>query len=189
MVGFDRLPKKIKAVRTFDGASVRGDHFILATGTWGSGLVPMYNSTLSTAQVLGYIRLTESEMKKYKELPIYANFSTGWFNFPPHEDTKMLKMAVHGWGYTLAPSKAERTIESNTSSPPLLPPRERVDFVPAEGEQCLRQGLREILPELGERPFDKVALCWYTDTPTGDFIMDFHPDYENLFIGGGGSGQ
>lgn len=71
VVGFDPdSQREIKAVRTFDGASVRGDHFILATGAWGSGLVPLYNSTLSTAQVLGYIRLTESEMKRYKELPI-----------------------------------------------------------------------------------------------------------------------
>ena len=192
VVGFDTdSQRKIKAVRTLDGGSVQGDHFILTAGAWSSGIVPMYNSTLSTAQVVGYVRLTESEMEKYKNLPIYTNSSTGWFNFPPHGDTKMLKMAIHGWGYTRSPSKAERAriIESNSSSPPLTPPRERPNFVPAEGEQRLRQGLREILPELGERPFEKVVLCWYTDTPTGDFIMDFHPDYKNLFIGGGGSGQ
>ncbi|KAL4893024.1 FAD dependent oxidoreductase [Aspergillus ambiguus] len=182
--------RTVKAVKTFNGALIQGDHFILTAGAWGSGLVPMYNSTLATSQVVGYISLSDSEVRKYKNLPIYANFSTGWFNFPPHKDTNMLKMAIHGWGYTRTPGQGESTGDkTNTSSPPLLPPRERANFVPSDGEQRLRQGLIEILPELGDRPFEKVALCWYTDTPSGDFIMDFHPDFQNLFIGGAGSGH
>lgn len=179
----------IKSARTLAGTLVEGDQFVLTAGAWASGLVPTYNSTLSTAQALGYVRLTEQEMTKYKNLPIYANFSSGWFNFPPHEDTSMLKFAVHGWGYTRAPSKHDNnTTKSNISVPPALP-RERPNYAPADAEQRLREGLREILPELADRPFDKVALCWYTDTPTGDFVMDYHPDYKNLFFGGGGSGQ
>lgn len=179
----------IKSARTLAGTLIEGDQFVLTAGAWASGLVPTYNSTLSTAQALGYVRLTESEMKKYKNLPIYANFSNGWFNFPPHEDTNMLKFAVHGWGYTRAPSKNDNnTTTSNISVPPALS-HERPNFAPADAEKRLREGLREILPELADRPFDRVALCWYTDTPTGDFIMDYHPDYKNLFFGGGGSGQ
>ncbi|OQV05766.1 Fungal Zn2-Cys6 binuclear cluster domain-containing protein [Cladophialophora immunda] len=191
VVGFNTDGRSyIQSVRTLANTTVEGDHFVLATGAWSSGLVPMYNSTLSTAQVLGYVRLTDSEMEKYKTLPIYANFSTGWFNFPPHKDTKMLKMAVHGWGYTRTPSESERAVMCDTkSSPPLVPPRQRHNFAPPDGEQRLRQGLRETLPELADRPFERVAMCWYTDTPTGDFVMDFHPDYKNLFVGGGGSGH
>ncbi|KAJ5089152.1 hypothetical protein N7532_007836 [Penicillium argentinense] len=182
--------KTIKAVSTLHGSQVEGDHFILSTGAWCTGLVPMYNSALSTGQVIGYLRLTPEEMKKYQNLPIYANFSTGWFNFPPHEDTNMLKMAIHGWGYTRTPSQEDRTaIKSNPSAPPLIPPRERRNFVPADAETRLRDGLREILPEVADRPFERLAMCWYTDTPSGDFIMDYHPDYSNLFLGGGGSGQ
>ncbi|KAG8162522.1 hypothetical protein KVR01_008287 [Diaporthe batatas] len=179
----------IKSARTLAGSLIEGDQFVLTAGAWASGLVPTYNSTLSTAQALGYVRLTESEMEKYKELPIYANFSTGWFNFPPHEETRMLKFAVHGWGYTRAPSKNDNNATAtNLSVPPALS-RERPNFAPADAEKRLREGLREILPELADRPFDRVALCWYTDTPTGDFIMDYHPDYKNLFFGGGGSGH
>ncbi|KAB8242520.1 FAD dependent oxidoreductase [Aspergillus flavus] len=182
--------KKIKAVRTLAGTSIEGDHFILASGAWTSGLVDMYNSTLATAQVIGYTPLTDAEVKKYKDVPIYANFNTGWFNFPSHDDTKTLKMAVHGWGYTRAPTAEDhQSVKTNISSPPLIPPRQRVNFTPPDGEDRLRTGLREILPELADRPFERVALCWYTDTPSGDFIMDSHPDYKNLFIAGGGSGH
>ncbi|KAF9878184.1 sarcosine oxidase [Colletotrichum karsti] len=191
VVGFETdSQRSITGVRTLAGpdSSVKADHFILTAGAWGSGLVPMYNSTLSTAQVVGYLPLTDEEMVKYKDLPLYINYSTGWFNFPPHEDTKTLKMAVHGWGYTRAPGDDDRKLTVNPSSPPLKS-QERPNFVPSDGEDRLRQGLREMLPELASRPFDKVAMCWYTDTPTGDFIMDYHPDYKNLFIGGAGCGH
>ena len=29
----------------------------------------------------------------------------------------------------------------------------------------------------------------YADTPTGDWLIDYHPDYENLFIASGDSGM
>lgn len=181
---------KIRAVRTLAGTSVEGDHFILAAGAWASSLVPHYNSTLSTAQVVGYLRLTDEELERYKKLPIYINFSTGFFNFPPHEDSRMLKMAVHGWGYTRTPNAQEKAVlDADVSCPPLEAPRQRANYVPADGEERLKAGLREILPELADRPFERVALCWYTDTPSGDFIMDFHPNFKNLFVAGGGSGQ
>lgn len=130
-------------------------------------------------------------MERLRQLPIYINFATGWFNFPPHPDTKMLKIAVHGWGYTRSPDDAEKATmpHHDVSSPPLAAARARRNFAPEDGVARLRAGLREILPELADRPFDRLALCWYTDTPTGDFIIDYHPDHENLFVAGGGSGQ
>lgn len=102
----------------------------------------------------------------------------------------MLKMAVHGWGYTRTPSREESAGDrSYIPSSPLIPPRERANFAPSDEEQRLRQGLVEMLPELGDRPFERLALCCYTDTPSGDFIMDYHLDYRNLFVGGADSGQ
>ncbi|KAL4924064.1 NAD(P)/FAD-dependent oxidoreductase [Aspergillus undulatus] len=197
VVGLEEEPasKTIKAVRTLAGTVIQGDHFILAAGAWISNLVSMYNSTMATAQVLGYMRLTPEELEKYKDLPIYYNASTGWFNFPPHPESQMLKVAVHGWGYTRALSEMEAKVmqfksgTKNVSSPPLAVSRQRANYTPADGEQRLRGGIREILPELADRAFERTAVCWYTDTPDGDFIMDFHPDYKNVFIGGGGSGH
>lgn len=180
----------IRAARTLAGTEVVGDLFILAAGAWAASIVPMYNSTLSTGQVLAYLRLSPEEMVKYQQLPIYVNFATGWFNFPPHQDTSMLKMAVHGWGYERAPSEIEReTLKSDVSTPPFAVSAGRKNYAPSDGERRLRDGLKELLPELADRPFERVAVCWYTDTPTGDFIMDYHPDYPNLFLAGGGSGQ
>lgn len=67
---------------------------------------------------------------------------TGWFNFPPHEDTEIRKIAIYGWGYTRTPSETERSIIKYTNgfSPPVLPCRERPKFAPADAEGGLRDG-------------------------------------------------
>ena len=183
VTGFDKdVQGKIVAVQTASGHRWEGEHFILAAGAWSNRLMPMHNSTLATGQVLGYIKLTLEEMQRLKDMPIYINSETGWFVFPPHEETGFLKCAVHGWGYT-------RTETQEPSSPPTTPHGERVNFAPADGVQRLINGLREIFPDIAERGFDRTAVCWYNDTPTGDFIMDYHPDHSNLFVATGGSGQ
>ncbi|KAH8884068.1 FAD dependent oxidoreductase [Thozetella sp. PMI_491] len=205
MTGYhaDITSGKVQAVRTKDGESVHGDLFIMATGAWTSRLVPMYNSILATGQVVGFLKLTEAEVNRYKDLPIYINFSTGWFCFPPHEESKYLKFAVHGYGYTNTAERGEtladelKTFSSNAdsetvdalSAPPTRPAMQRANFAPLDGIRRLREGLGKILPELSQREFDRTAVCWYTDTPSGDFILDYHPDHANLFLATGGSGH
>ncbi|KAK5626382.1 hypothetical protein RRF57_002097 [Xylaria bambusicola] len=61
--------------------------------------------------------------------------------------------------------------------------------IPAEGAADLRRALRRMIPWLGDRPFFETRLCWYTDTPTGDWIIDYHPSYKKLFVATGGSGH
>lgn len=61
--------------------------------------------------------------------------------------------------------------------------------IPAEGEADLRRGLREMLPALGDRLFESTRICWYTDTPTADFIVDYVPGRKGLFLATGGSGH
>ncbi|KAF4993082.1 hypothetical protein FGRMN_6697 [Fusarium graminum] len=204
IVGFDSDSQGvIKAVQTVGGTPIIGDHFVLAAGAWASGLVPTYNSTLSTAQALGFLRLTESEMVKYKDLPIYVNYTTGWFNFPPHQDTNMLKFAVHGWGYTRAPSQDDNNaIKSNISVPPAVS-RERKNFVPVDAEQRLRAGLHyrnlfvggggsghafKFLPVLGEHMVHAMKKTLPSHLAEK---WRFHTEYEHrkdTFVGDGSRG-
>jgi sarcosine oxidase/L-pipecolate oxidase len=179
----DTVTHRIKAAQTESGDDVQGDYFILSAGAWSTSLAPMYNSTMSTAQVLAFINLTGAEMEAYKNLPLYIDYDSGWFCFPPHPEARVLKIAVHGWGYT-------RTAGQNgLSLPPTTIRSKRTNFAPADDVARLRAGLRTILPSLAEREFDRVAVCWYSDTPSGDFIIDYHPDFPNLFLATAGSGQ
>ncbi|KAH3303113.1 hypothetical protein KXW39_002057 [Aspergillus fumigatus] len=173
---------RITAVKTADGGRITADKFILATGAWTASLIPSWNSMVATAQIVGFVRLTPQEVRALKDLPIIFNLSTGFFSFPPHEKTGYLKVACHSFGYTLSSSQ-------QISSPPSQAISARANFIPEEGRQRLLAGLKEILPQLVERGFEKTCLCWYNETPTGDFIFDYHPDHPNLFIATGGTGH
>ncbi|MCJ1387475.1 hypothetical protein MMC18_000318 [Xylographa bjoerkii] len=44
-----------------------------------------------------------------------------------------------------------------------------------------------VLNSIAIRPFTKLRKCWYTDTPSLDFIVDYHPSYgKSLFVATGG---
>ncbi|KAJ5337577.1 hypothetical protein N7452_004305 [Penicillium brevicompactum] len=112
----------IKSVRTKSGR-VEGDHFIISTGAWTASLIPSWNSMLAAGQVVGYLRLTPEEVTELRDVPIYFNFSTGFFAFPPHEPTGYLKVACHGFGYT-------RSDTSVTSAPPGSAVASRANYIP-----------------------------------------------------------
>lgn len=175
-------PKALTGIRTSDGEVLTADTVIMATGAWTPHLIEAGNRFISTGQPVGYMQLTPEEADEMRENPVMINLSTGWFAFPPTPGDKILKMARHGYGF-------ETTHTSNSaqySAPGMV---EQSDYLPADAEQALRDGLALFLPTFKDRPFTRRRLCWYTDTPKGDFIVDYHPEYSNLFVATGGSGQ
>ncbi|KAG8525942.1 uncharacterized protein KY384_000704 [Bacidia gigantensis] len=79
--------------------------------------------------------------------------------------------------------------------------------IPPEGDIALRSFLRGLFPAtshplipsensqpahlpIRSRPWLQTRICWYADTPTGDFLVDFHPaTQKSLMVAGGGSGH
>ncbi|KAI4128811.1 MAG: hypothetical protein LQ347_004024, partial [Umbilicaria vellea] len=180
--------KRVTGVELEDGTAVEADLVILAAGAWTGKLVDLRGRAEAAAQVLAYVQLSEGERIALKDMPVLLNMSTGMFVVPPTRDG-VLKVARHGYGYRNPvriphPEKVGVGEEIEISLP-------ADDFVtlPAEGAKACRDTLRETVPWLGERTFCHTRLCWYMDTPTGDFLVDWHPGYEGLFLATGGSGH
>lgn len=53
----------------------------------------------------------------------------------------------------------------------------------------LRAYLREHIPQLEHAPVLETRVCQYENTWNGDFLIDRHPEFENVWIAGGGSGH
>lgn len=53
----------------------------------------------------------------------------------------------------------------------------------------LREYLRQHIPALGDAPIIESRVCQYENTWNGDFLIDRHPQFENVWIAGGGSGH
>jgi sarcosine oxidase/L-pipecolate oxidase len=179
---------KARSVQTASGLEVPADLVIAAAGAWTAGLAPLEQATISTSQIIGFIHLTDEEAAKLRDLPIYVNLSTGVFMFPPHPETNYLKVACHGFGYTNTQTDPETGKTISVPPPKSIP--QRSTYIPDEGARRLKAGVAEILgKEWEDREFEKTAMCWYTETPTGDFIIDRHPHHSNLMMATGGNGH
>ncbi|OKL59921.1 hypothetical protein UA08_04652 [Talaromyces atroroseus] len=177
---------QVVGVNVREGPALLADHVILATGAWTPRLIDLTSSAVSTAQPVGFIQLTADEADRIRNMPIAIDFSSGFFVFPPTPRSNILKCARHGYGYETRVSGEQQQI----SAPELHGDGTRSLFLPTDAELSLREGLRRFFsPSISERPFVKKHLCWYTDTPQGDFIVDHHPDLRNLFLATGGSGH
>jgi sarcosine oxidase/L-pipecolate oxidase len=182
-----RSGDKVVGVNIVNGTHLLASQVILATGAWSNRLIDLSHAAASSGQPVGFLQLTPEEAQKFAKVPVMINFSTGVFSFPPTPGTNILKLARHGYGYaTEATSEATgRTVSgprrdaSNASS----------GYLPDDADEALRHGVKQLFPSLQDRPWLNRRMCWYTDTPTGDFIIDHHPTLQGLFVATGGAGQ
>lgn len=189
VVGLVREGKRVVGARQRDGIIRRAGLVILAAGAWTGRLVDLRGRATATGQVLTYLDLTADEQEKLGKMPVLLNMSTGLFIIPPRD--RVLKVARHAYGYS-NPTKIEHPDGSGNVIEVSLP-RTSIDdpsqWVPREGEEDCRAALREMIPSLGDRPFTKSRICWYSDTPRGDFLITYHPELDGLFLATGGSGH
>ncbi|KAK7742367.1 hypothetical protein SLS53_004512 [Cytospora paraplurivora] len=183
---YNRRTPEVRGVRLTTGEELAADLTVLAAGAWTSSLVDLTGRAVSTGQVLAYMDITDEEQARLRGVPTLLNLSTGYFIITPAGNT--LKVARHAYGY-LNPS-----VSPNGNKPISAPVTHLTDpslSIPESDQVGLRQALREMIPwsDLHDRPFKSTRLCWYTDTPDGDFIIDYHSDYKGLFIATGGSGH
>ena len=61
--------------------------------------------------------------------------------------------------------------------------------VQAAATDHLRSFLKKHLPAMHDAPILETRVCQYENTSNGDFLIDRHPDFHNVWIAGGGSGH
>lgn len=177
------------------GEVLTTDFTILAAGAWTPTLIDLSGRAEATGQVIAYLRLSDAEQKRLENIPVMLSFTSGMFIIPPRNN--VLKIARHAYGYlnpAWIPHPDPKVCQSNPSattevSVPLTSHTTPGLWIPKEGEDACRQCIREMIPWLSDRPFEKTRICWYTDTPKGDFLVDYHPEYKGLFLATGGSGH
>ncbi|OJJ63948.1 hypothetical protein ASPSYDRAFT_140286 [Aspergillus sydowii CBS 593.65] len=179
--------KRVVGVNVAEGEPIFATQTILATGAWSGQLLPISHASSASGQSVGFVKLTHKEAESLRGMPVIMNFSTGVFVFPPYPGNNLLKVAHHGFGVAnqVAVEDGKRVI----SSPKLAGNNADAGYLPEDADKHLRGGLRQLVPQFGDRPWWKRRMCWYSDTPEGDFIADSHPELQGLFIATGGSGH
>ncbi|KAK4130985.1 FAD dependent oxidoreductase [Trichocladium antarcticum] len=190
----------VTGAKLSDGRVLSADLVVVAAGAWTGGLVDLAGQAVATGQVLGYLDITETEQEALSAMPVILNLSTGLFVIPPVD--RVLKVARHAYGYInptrpthpplpLHPHSASPSHPADPVSLPLTHLTTPSLQIPADGAADLRRALSEMIPwpSLANRPFSKTRLCWYSDTANADFLIDYHPHWQNLFVATGDSGH
>ncbi|KAJ7668552.1 FAD dependent oxidoreductase [Mycena polygramma] len=178
---------KTTGVRCSDGQVMEAELVVLATGSWtGSAFpdLPKQNIFRATGQCIAVVQLTQEEADAYRECPVVLDFRSGYYVFPPNEQN-LVKMAVHGVGYTHSAG------ENNISTPRTITTDPKTGLlIPKANVKELRNGLRMVYPALAEKPFVATRMCWYNDSLDGDWVIGYHPQSENsLMYATAGSGH
>ncbi|KAF9243140.1 FAD dependent oxidoreductase [Melanogaster broomeanus] len=160
-------------VRCKNGEQYHADRVVLAVGSWTASAFPgleVDSKCLATGQSLAMIQLDAAEIERYKGCPVYLDFDTGFYIFPPTQDGIPRKIST------------PRTITSHPASGDGL-------RVPRSALIVLREQLRRVYPELAEKPWAGTRMCWYTDSPDGDWVIGPYPGDPTLFLATSGSGH
>ncbi|KAJ9425735.1 FAD dependent oxidoreductase [Fusarium oxysporum] len=165
--------KKVTGVNVAEGDTIPAAQVIIATGACQSASSPH-----------------PDEAERLKDMPVIINLSTGVFVFPPTPKTHILKIARHGYGWATEVEVKDPLGQTRmVSSPKRDGNNATTNYLPADALQALREGLQDLVPEVADREWLRTRLCWYSDTPEGDFIVDHHPVREGLFLATGGAGH
>jgi glycine/D-amino acid oxidase-like deaminating enzyme len=102
-------------------------------------------------------------------LPTWIDFKDEAYGLPDIEG-RGVKVAVDRHGEPFDPDTGDRMVTSAGL---------------AEARRCLARRL----PSLKDSPVIETRVCQYENTSNGDFLIDRHPEFENVWLVGGGSGH
>ena len=163
---------RITALRLTEGGDLSGDLFVFACGAWLPAVFPELLGRLitPTRQVVMYFGVTAGDDRfTTSRTPAWVDFTSGIYGIPDLEG-RGLKVGIDTHGARFDPDRDDR-------------------IVGRESVAVARAWLQRRFPIAADGPLVESRVCQYENTSNGDFLIDRHPDHENVWLVGGGSGH
>jgi sarcosine oxidase len=163
---------RLESVSTRSGLKVTAANFVFACGPWLPQIFPGLLGELirPTRQEVFFFGVGAGDSRfAPPAMPAWVDFEELVYGVPDLEG-RGFKLAIDRHGPPFDPDAGER-------------------LVTAEGLASAREQLARRLPGLRDAPVVEARVCQYENTPNGDFLIDRHPDFDNLWLVGGGSGH
>ena len=162
---------RLDEVATRSGATVAGATFIFACGPWLPALFPdlLGSRIFVTRQEVLYFGPPPGDARfAPPALPAWIDFGEEMYGVPDIE-SRGFKISRDQHGPAFDPDTGDRTAGRT------LPE--------------VRAYLARRFPALRDAPLVAAEVCQYESTCNGDFLIDRHPDLDNVWLVGGGSGH
>ncbi|HKY44945.1 MAG TPA: FAD-dependent oxidoreductase [Pyrinomonadaceae bacterium] len=162
--------KKLSSIKTTSGHEIFAERFVFACGPWLPKLFPELLGGLIhvTKQEVFFIGVPPGD-ESFKRLPAWIDFTDLVYGLP-NLDSRGFKLAIDAHGPEFDPDSGERVVS-------------------ASGLKAMREYLAQRMPLLADAPVTETRVCQYENTSNGDFLIDTHPVFENVWLVGGGSGH
>jgi glycine/D-amino acid oxidase-like deaminating enzyme len=156
-----------------DGSILDADRYVFACGPWMGKLFPdvVGDRVRSLRQEVFYFGAPAGDDRFHEDaIPVWIDNGKRRMYGIPGNEWRGFKVAEDARGTPFDPTTGDRSPS-------------------AAALESAKKYLRFRFPELAEAPLLESRVCQYEESPDSDFIMDRHPEAENVWIVGGGSGH
>lgn len=163
---------RLDSVNTRNGELVRAEAFIFACGAWLPKIFPelLRARIFPTRQEVYFLGVPAGEARfRPPALPTWILLGDEVYGMPDLEN-RGLKIAFDRHGPAFDPDTGNR-------------------LATLEGRNEVGEYVARRFPLLKNAPVIETRVCQYENTSNGDFLIDRHPDFENVWLVGGGSGH
>jgi sarcosine oxidase len=167
-----RAKRKLESVETAAGKRISAGQFVFACGPWLARVFPelLGPRIFPTRQEVFFFGTPPGDARfAAPALPTWL-FNTDEVYGMPDIESRGLKVALDTHGMRVDPDTQSR-----------IPSPEITDWA--------RRYVARRFPALKDAPIVETRVCQYENTSNGDFLIDRHPELENVWLVGGGSGH
>ena len=160
------------SVATRSGKSVRAGTFVFACGPWLPKMFPelLGERIFPTRQEVFYFGPPPGDERfRAPAMPVWVDFAEETYGVPDFK----------GRGFKVAPDRHGPAFDPDTGTRIVTP----------ETLATVRNFVARRFPGLKDAPLVASEVCQYENTSNGDFLIDRHPERENVWLVGGGSGH
>jgi len=164
--------QKVDHIVSARGRRISAGSYVFAGGPWLPKIFPdlLAERIQPTRQEVFYFAApARSESFTPPGLPTWIDFKDEAYGIPDLEG-QGVKVAIDRHGPPFDPDNGDRVVTE-------------------EGLVEVRKYLAARLPDLKDAPVIDARVCQYENTSNGDFLIDRHPEFENVWLVGGGSGH
>jgi sarcosine oxidase len=163
-----------QSVKTVSGGEIFAKQFVYACGPWLPKMFPALLGQLIhvSRQEVFFFGVPAAEASSNfgpEQMPAWIDFNDLVYGLPNLEN-RGFKLAIDAHGPQFDPDTGDRVAT-------------------IEGLAAARAYLARRLPALAKAAVTETRVCQYENTSNGDFLIDRHPEFENVWLVGGGSGH
>jgi len=163
---------RLESVKTSSGETISAGAFVFACGPWLPKLFPdvLADRMFITRQEIFFFGIpTGNSQFASPALPTWLYLRDEFYGMPDLE-SRGFKVADDRHG-------------------PIVDPDTQPRMASVQAIAAARNFITKRFPALKHAPIVESRVCQYENTSNGDFLIDRHPDCENVWLVGGGSGH